>query len=380
MLLRRLRLMTLVPCVGIGFLLLSPKLTGLVSALLLVGVLITLHELGHFLMARRMGAAVDVFSIGFGPRLVGFQWKETDVRLAAIPLGGYVRLAGEDSEVGTGLSEDHSFFQKPYHQRVLFYAGGIIANVLTTLVLLMPLRVDDARSRITYTGPVPVESVIGGMVAEKAGVKAGDKVLAIGELTFPGADAEKVVPYIRSKGGQSLPITLERGGERLTLNVVPEGSAGQGRIGVQFGTAEHRVDRDPLSMGTLSTGLKDAFKGTWDLAAKVAGDYYRLFTGQLSVKELGGPVSIVRIGSQAAQAGWRVFLFFAAYISMNLAVLNALPIPGLDGSHALILTIERLRRKNFSIAVKERILTAGFYVLLGVLVLVMGLDLWRLKH
>lgn len=377
---RRLRLMTFVPCVGIGFLLLSPKVTGLLSALLLVGVLITLHELGHFLAARRMGAPVDVFSIGFGPRLFGFQWKETDVRLAAIPLGGYVRLAGEDSEVGTGLSEDHSFFQKPYHQRLLFYAGGIIANVLTALVLLAPLRVDEARSRITFLGPMPVESVIGGKVADKAGVKAGDKMLSIGELTFPGADPEKAVPYIRSKGGKSLPITLERGGERLTVHVVPEGAAGEGRIGLQFGTPEYRVDRDPLTLASAGTGLKGAVTGTWDLAAKVAGDYYRLFTGQVSVKELGGPVSIVRIGSQAAQAGWRVFFFFAAYISMNLAVLNALPIPGLDGSHALILTIERLRRKNFSIAVKERILTAGFYVLLGVLVLVLGMDLWRLKH
>lgn len=282
--LRRLRLMTLVPCVGVGFLLLSSKLTGLVSAMLLVGVLITLHELGHFLMARRMGAPVDVFSIGFGPRLCGFQWKETDVRLAAIPLGGYVRLAGEDSEVGTGLSESHPFFQKPYHQRLLFYAGGILANVLTTLVLLLPVRIDETRATVVCTSPVAVESVVSGQAADKAGLKAGDRVLALGDLVFPGADAEKIVPTIRARGGQPLPLLVERAGERLTLTVVPDGVAGSGRVGVQFGPTDTRVDRRPLTRADVVTGVKDAFKGTWDLAARVAGDYGRLFSGKLSVK------------------------------------------------------------------------------------------------
>jgi len=373
-------MLTLVPCVGIGALLLSPKVTGLLSALLLVGVLITLHELGHFLMARRMGVPVDVFSIGFGPRLFGFRWKETDVRLAAVPLGGYVRLAGEESEVGTGMTESHPFFQKPYHQRLLFYAGGIIANVLTALVLMVPLKIDDARITVRTTSPVTIGEVIAGLPAAQAGLQVGDQLLAVGPVRFPGATWEEAVAHIQSQAGQVLVVEVERQGTRRQVNLTPVGKAGAGRVGIAPGDAKVEVERRPLTVKDVGVGLRDAAYQTWQLAARVTGDYTRLFTGQLSIKELGGPVSIVRIGSQAAQAGWRSFLFFAAYISMNLAVLNALPIPGLDGSHALILTLERIRRKDFSLEVKEKILTAGFYVLLGVLVLVLGLDLWRLKH
>lgn len=370
MILRRLRLTTLVPCVGVGVLLLSAKLTGLLSAILLVGILIVLHELGHFLAARRMGVPVDVFSVGFGQRLCGFQWKETDVRLSLIPLGGYVRLAGEESEVGTGATEDHPLFKKPYHQRMFFYSGGIIANVLTTLVLMVPLQIQQGRTVARTVSPVAVGEVVAGMPAAAAGLQVGDKLLAVGEVRFPGALWNDAVAHIQSRGGQPLTLEVDRNGQRLSLTLVPVGKPGSGRIGVAPGETALQAETRPLQAMDLVQGVGSAFKATGAMAYKVAGDYFRLFTGQLSVKEIGGPVSIVRIGSQAAQAGWYSFLFFAAYISINLAVLNALPIPGLDGSHALILTLERIRRKDFSIAVKERILATGFYLMLGLLVVV----------
>ncbi len=381
MLLRRLRLMTFVPCVGIGFLLLSPKVTGIVSALVLVGVLITLHELGHFLAARRMGAPVDVFSIGFGPRLFGFQWKETDVRLAAVPLGGYVRLAGEDSEVGTGLSEDHSFFKKSYGQRMLFYSGGIIANVLTAFVIFTAVSVYQSRVVAMHPEPSPllVMDVIKGGAAEAAGLKVGDQINRLGPLAFPGASDQEAIAHIRSMAGKPLELEVTRMGSTLKITATPKDEGGAGRIGIQFQPSRFQYDMRAIQVGDLWTGLKAGLQRTGNSALETARGYSRLFTFRISASEVGGPIAIVRSGSQAAQDGWMNFFMFAAFISMNLAVLNALPIPGLDGSHALILTIERLRRKNFTIAVKERILTTGFYLLLGLLVFVMGLDLWRLK-
>ncbi|HWQ07998.1 MAG TPA: site-2 protease family protein, partial [Holophaga sp.] len=126
--------------------------TGIAGAILMIGVLIFLHELGHFLAAKRMGLPVETFSLGFGPRLFGFKWKETDVRLAALPLGGYVKLAGYNPEEPES-ADPHGFLKQPYHRRMLFYSGGILANLLTAYVLLSVVGIDQ--SRITSATPKP---------------------------------------------------------------------------------------------------------------------------------------------------------------------------------------------------------------------------------
>jgi regulator of sigma E protease len=376
MTLRSTRYFTLAPLLTLG-LLLSPKTSGLLFSLLLVGVLITLHELGHFLVARWMKVPVDVFSIGFGPRLLGFAWGETDVRLSAVPLGGYVKVAGDPEE---NDGQDPSFFRQPYSKRTLFYGGGILANVVTAFVLFAVLQTDQQRTVAFLEKPLSVREVVEGLPAQQAGLKAGDQIHAMGELKFPGMLPVAPVAYIQARPGQPIPFDVERQGQRLQILVTPRREGGNGKIGLLFGEYQYRFEQRAFRFADLGPGIAEAGRTTTRMGWDVLKAYGRLFAGRSSVKEVGGPVSIVRAGSDAAQAGWRAFLFFAALISMNLAVLNALPIPGLDGSHIVLLGIEKVRGRDLSLQLKERILTVGVYFLLGVMTFVIGLDVWRMRH
>lgn len=360
---------------------LSPKVAGVLGPILMLAGLVFIHELGHFLAAKHMGMPVEVFSLGFGPRLLGFQWKETDVRLCLLPLGGYVKLSGYNPE-DPDAEDPHGFLKQPYGKRMLFYSGGVLANVATGFVLLTVLGTNHARiTQIRYTGPLSVMQVVKDGAADQGGLKEGDQILALGELTFPGKNRDDATRFIQKSAGQPIPIAVQRNGEALRLTLTPKDEGGLGRIGVLFGGTAYEVEKRAFAFKDLGTGLRigalNTVNGSWEIL-KAFG---RLATSfKSSVKNLGGPIAIVRQGSQAAKAGWEQYLMLCALISLNLAVLNALPIPFLDGGHMIILTIERLRRKDFTIEVKERIMAGGFYFLIGLFALVMGLDLWRLRN
>jgi len=355
---------------------LSPKTVGILGAIVMIGGLIFLHELGHFLMAKRMGMPVETFSLGFGTRLVGFRWRETDVRLSVLPLGGYVKLAGYNPEE-PDAEDPHGFLQQPFGKRMLFYSGGILANVATTLLLLYAVGVDQAR----YP-PAPVQlRVSANSAAAAAGLQDGDELRKIGNLRLPEADwNDTIVPLIQSHPGVPLAIEVSRKGQIILLTATPRLQGKIGLLGVQPLPGESSAPPRALEARDFAKGLGLASKGTYGMALTVLKGYGRLVSGQASVKEIGGPVAIAKIGSDAAKAGWVAFLFTCAFISMNLAVLNALPIPFLDGGHMAILSFEKLRRKDLSIKVKERILTGGFFFLITLMGLVLALDLWRLKH
>ena len=347
---------------------------------LLVG-LIFFHELGHFLVAKWMGMPVDVFSLGFGPRLAGFSWKETDVRLSLLPLGGYVRLAGYNPE-DPGGDDPHGFLAQPTWKRLAFYSGGIIANILITVVLFFGLGADQAR--ITATLPVPspllIMDVTPDTAAAQAGLRPGDQIRSFGALTFPGSKTEDAIAYIQARPGATIPVTLERDGTLRTLQVVPHLEAGKGKLGVAFEASSSTYDRRPLQLKDLGEGASFATVGSAKLAWEILGNFGKLVSRQVSLKEVGGPITIVRAGSRAAKAGLAQFLFLTALISMNLAVLNALPIPFLDGGHGALLLFERIRGKELSALVKERILTGGFLFLASLMAMVIALDLLKLRN
>ncbi len=346
----------------------------------MLGGLIFVHELGHFLVAKWMKLPVEVFSLGFGPRLIGFKWHETDVRLAALPLGGYVKLMGFNPEEPEA-DDPHGFLSQPAWKRMLFYSGGILFNVGTTLVLMFILATDQSRATpIPLPSPLLVGEVVADSPAAKAGLQLGDKVTAFGELKFPGASDKEAVAYIQARPSQTIPVDVDRDGKIQRLSVVPRDEGGVGRIGVRFSPAAFRYDRKPLAFNDFMQGAKLAVLGTGLMARDTFMGYARLFTFHANIKELGGPIAIAKIGSEAAKAGWVVFLTITALISMNLAVLNALPIPFLDGGHMAMLGFERIRGRDLSIAVKERILTGGFVLLASLMVLVFALDIWKLRH
>ena len=343
--------------------------------------LIFIHELGHFLMAKAMGLPVEVFSLGFGPRVAGFQWQETDVRLALFPAGGYVRLAGYNPE-DPDAEDPHGFLAQPAWKRLGFYSGGIIANVLVTVVIFFFIGINSAR--ITAARPLPsplmIMDVLPGMPAAQLGLKPGDQIRALGDLTFPGSLTDAAIQYIQKRAGKPIPITLDRDGATLNLTIVPKEEAGVGKVGISFEATSVIYDKRPFQLRDLGPGCRLAVEGSAAMGWDILSSFGKLITHKVSIKEVGGPITIVRAGSRAAKAGLLQFMGLIALISMNLAVLNALPIPFLDGGHAALLLFEKARGKDLSVLVKERILTGGFFFILCLFVLVMFQDLVRLRH
>lgn len=354
---------------------------GFWGPIIMLGGLIFLHELGHFLVAKWMKLPVETFSLGFGPRLVGFKWRETDVCLSLLPLGGYVKLAGYNPEEPEA-EDPYGFLQQPTWKRIFFYSGGILANVLTTFVLLWIMSADQVR--VTSVKPLPspllISEVIPGLAADQAGLKPGDQILALGELSFPGSTDTAAVTYIQANPDKPLSMNLMREGKALTLQVTPGNAGGKGKLGIQFRPSELQYQRRALTLADIGNGARISAVGTVELGGQVLSGLKKLVTRKASLKELGGPIAIAKAGSNAAKAGWDHFIMLCAFLSMNLAVLNALPIPFLDGGHVAILLFERIRGKDLSIALKERILTGGFFLLVSLMVFVIALDVWRLRH
>jgi regulator of sigma E protease len=345
---------------------------------LLVG-LIFFHELGHFLVAKWMGMPVEVFSLGFGPRVAGFSWRETDVRLSLLPLGGYVRLAGYNPEE-PDAQDPNGFLAQPAWKRLFFYSGGILANILITVVIFTGMGVEQARITDKHPTPLEIVDVTPGTAAAEAGLQPGDKVRSFGTLSFPGSKGEEAIAYIQARPGATIPVILERDGATRTLQVVPRNEAGKGKLGVSFEVDNWTYDRRPFQFMDLGQGARFGVVASASLGWEILGNFGKLITHKVSLKEVGGPITIVRAGSRAAKAGLAQFLFLTALISMNLAVLNALPIPFLDGGHAAILVVERIRGRDLSIMVKERILQGGFFFLASLMAVVIAMDILRLRN
>ena len=346
--------------------------------ILLVG-LIFFHELGHFLVAKWMGMPVEVFSLGFGPRLVGFSWAETDVRLSLLPLGGYVRLAGYNPEEPEA-ADPHGFLNQPTWKRMAFYGGGITANVLITLVISFYIGVVQASVTTVkpMASPLLVVDAPKGMAAADAGLRTGDEIHAFGELVCPSN--EEAIAYIQARPGQSILVTLEREGSTRTLAIVPRNENGKGKMGVYLEPTNYSFVRRPFQIKDLAFGAKYAVVDSAHLGWGILANFGKLVSGKVNAKEVTGPIGIVRYGSRAAKAGLIQFLRLVALISMNLAVINALPIPFLDGGHGALLLVERIRGKDLSMLVKERLLTGGFFLLTSLMAAVIALDLWKLRH
>jgi len=350
---------------------------GFWGPVVMLGGLIFLHEGGHFLAAKYMGMPVEVFSLGFGPRLLGFKWRETDVRLSALPLGGYVKLAGFNPEE-PGAEDPYGFLQQPYGKRMLFYSGGILANLLTTLVLFTFVGADQSRVIKIQESWTVIEVVPGG-AAEQGGLKVGDELRGIGSLRFPGSPWEEAVSFIQAHPGEPVTFAITRDGKPLELPLTPRLDGGKGRLGFMPMPMPLPLERRAYRPSDFLVGGRFAVGTSWRLSGQVLSFLKRLVTFQARSAEVAGPIGIIRQGSRAAKTGWDVFLFMCGAISLQLAILNALPIPALDGGHMALLTFEKLRRKDLTIELKEKILTGGFLLLASLMALVIVLDLLKLR-
>ncbi|MDP1833285.1 MAG: M50 family metallopeptidase [Geothrix sp.] len=350
---------------------------GFWGPVLMLGGLIFLHEGGHFLAAKYMGMPVEVFSLGFGPRLLGFKWRETDVRLSALPLGGYVKLAGFNPEE-PGAEDPYGFLKQPYGKRMLFYSGGILANLATTLILFTLVGADQARVTKVKESWTVIQVIPGG-AAEQGGLKVGDELRGIADMAFPGSEWEAAVAYIQARPGQPLPFRITREGQPMELPLTPRLDDGKGRLGFMPAPLSTPLERRAYRPGDVLEGGRFAVATSWRMSGQVFGFLKRLVTFQARSAEVAGPIGIIQQGSRAAKSGWDVFLFMCGAISLQLALLNALPIPALDGGHMALLTFEKLRRRDLTLELKEKILTGGFLLLASLMALVIFLDLMKLK-
>jgi regulator of sigma E protease len=323
-----------------------------------LGVLVFVHELGHFLMARRIGVRVITFSLGFGPKVFAFRRGDTEYCVSAIPLGGYVKMAGETpDDPGTGQPDE--FLSKTKWQRFQVLIMGPVMNILLAVVLMWVV--------LTQAASVPVvNQVLAGEAAERGGLRAGDILLAVNGQSI--TRVSQVTEVVARYPEQKIVVTVQRGTVRQDLEVTPGRRGQRGYVGIEFKT----VRLGPVTAATMS--LQQNYEASKLILQTLAG----LFTGDTSPRQLMGPVAIAQESGKSAKLGWVALLGLMSMISLNLGILNLLPIPVLDGGHIFILALEGLARRAFSIRVKESLLLAGFAVLMALMVTVIYNDLTRI--
>jgi regulator of sigma E protease len=423
--------------------------------ILVLGVLIFVHELGHFLAARRIGVRVLTFSLGFGPKLLKYRRGDTEYCISAIPLGGYVKMAGENPEdTRTGASDE--FLSKSKWQRFQVLIMGPVMNLALALIVMAFVLYQGADVPAFTQQAVVVGTVEADSPAQKAGILPGDHIIQVGTLPVetweefgletvtkanrpvkltlirggktmevevtpvavgkyeegvtgvipplrpqvasvqPGEPAEaaglrsgdvilgingekpvvhaRVIEIIRANEGKPLQFEIQRDGSMQMLTVTPKKTDNLVRIGAQIRELEVRI---------IQPNLLEAFalsaERNYDWAKLIVRTLVGLFTRDTPVKQLMGPVAIAGLSGEAAQAGWIQLFSLMAMISLNLGLLNLMPIPVLDGGHITILALEGLSRRDFSMKVKEKMLLGGFVLLLMLMVTVIYNDLARIQ-
>lgn len=345
-----------------------------IIALLILSALIFFHELGHFTAARFFGVYVEVFSIGFGKKLASFSWLGTRWQISAIPLGGYVKMKGQDDLDPSAVSRDNDSYnsKKPW-QRIIILLAGPIANFLLAWFLFYAIALGGPKALSPVIGMVSLNSP-----ANLAGLHKEDRVLSINGESITRWD--ELSQKIKTSTG-TLTLQIQREKALLFVTLSPRISETQNMfkekiyqrmVGIAPSGATHTLHL------SFVEGLRYASTETIDASLMIFQSVQKLITGVVPAKELGGVVSIVQITADATQYGWMSLFFFAALISVNLGVLNLLPIPALDGGHIVFNLYEMIRRKAPSEAVITQLTIGGWVILLGLMSLGLYNDITRL--
>jgi regulator of sigma E protease len=427
----------------------------ILAFLFVLGVLIFVHESGHFLMARWHGVRVVTFSLGFGPKLLKLVRGGTEYCISVVPLGGYVKLAGETVEDQDRIGAPDEFLSMSKWVRFQVYLMGPVMNVLLAIVLLAVVLYRQADVPLYPTLPAVIGQIAAGGPADHAGLHLGDRVIRVNGRDVPTWDdfEMSVVPKANRdltlsvmRGGQSLDLhltpsaegryeigvigagpvlrpqvgtvnpdtaaaraglrfgdtivavdsqrgldqpaviaaiqkhpklpmvfSIDRNGQPMDITIVPDDSGGKGVAGMYISKIETRRI-NPTVIQALGLSVQRNWETTVMIGRTMAG----LFTRETPMKQLMGPVAIASMAGNAAQLGWVELLTFMSMISLNLGLVNLMPIPVMDGGQIAILGIEGITRRDFSLKAKERILFAGFAVIVVLMVTVIFNDVSRL--
>lgn len=348
----------------------------ILSVIILLGVLIFAHELGHFLMAKQAGVGVERFQLGFGPKILGRTWGETEYRLSLIPLGGMVKLVG-DSE-GDTLSpeeEKRSFLKQPVWKRILIVLAGPVFNLLLAILIFMVIYMVGIPALTPHIGSVQPASP-----AAEAGIQAGDVIGTVSGKKITHWD--ELAEFISDSEGAALNITVERGGNSLTFIVKPRLTKTRNLFGEQV--SSYKIGVSPSSdtvirrMNPLQA-FWSSLKQSWLITKLTLVSIVKIFEGVISPRTLGGPILIAQIAGAQVKEGIIPFVLFMALLSINLAVLNLLPIPVLDGGHLMFYLIESVTGKEINLKWREMAQQIGFVLLMALMIFVVMMDIERLN-
>lgn len=353
----------------------------LLAFVAVIGPLVFIHELGHYLVARWCGVKAEVFSIGFGPELLAWvDRRGTRWRVAALPLGGYVRFTGDMNAASQAdpkwlelspAERNESFPGKPLWQRAAIVAAGPLINLIFAVVLLGGL----AMARGEMVAQPVVDMVAPGSAAQDAGLRKGDRIVSI--MGRDVARFEDVANIIGLRPAEPLAYVIERDGERIEKTITAGTRIEEDRFGNvyrigQLGIMSTTLTQRPVSLFEApAVGFRQAVAMTRTGLDGLG----QIITGRRSMKELGGPLKIADISGQAASLGFASYIMFMALISINLGFINLLPIPMLDGGHLLFYGIEAVQRRPVSSATQEWAYRSGLAMLLTLMVLVTFNDL-----
>lgn len=337
----------------------------IILALLIIAVLVLVHEWGHFIVARKIGIPVHEFSIGFGYKLLSRKKDGVEYSLRLIPLGGYVRMAGEEAD---DMDDPNGFNQRtPLEKAAVAFAGPCMNFILAVVIFVLTFALIGVPQPVTE--PI-IGEVIAGKPAELAGLKADDRVLAVNDKTV--ATWQEFVNQVHNtEPNGTLTLSIQRGDQVREVNLqVEKNTTGESIIGVYSKVAFER-------QGIINS-VKLGFQQTYQMTVMLLASLTMLFNGSASANDLAGPVGITSMIGEAARGGLIYLLSFTAFLSINLGLLNLLPIPALDGSRIVFAIVHAIRRKPVDSSREGFIHWLGFVFLMGLILLATYNDIIRL--
>ena len=349
-------------------------ITNVISAVIVLGILVFAHELGHFLLAKRLGVGVLTFSLGFGRKLIGKKIGETQYQISAVPLGGFVKLIGENPEEEVKEEDrERSFSAQRIWKRALIVAAGPFFNFFLAAALF---------SLVNLFGipffPAKIGELSPGLPAEQAGLKKGDLVLFLDGVAVSKWD--ELHKIIRGSKGKELTIKVKRGAETLELKVTPQASKTKNLFGeeesvfmIGITPAEEVLVEKVNPLVAIGMG----FAQTWNGVKLTVVSIIKLIGRVIPAKTIGGPILIAQLAGEQAKRGVVSFILFMAILSINLGVINLFPIPILDGGHFLFLALEAIKRKPVSIKKMEIAQQVGLALIILLMLFAFYNDLIR---
>jgi len=348
-----------------------------IAVLIVIGGVVLAHELGHFTFAKLTGMRVETFSLGFPPKLISRKIGETDYRISAIPLGGYVKVAGViDESMDTSnvnSNEPWTYMAKNTWQKMLFITGGVLFNILLAILIFSGLTLKSGI--FEPDGRPVVESVIPGLPADSLGIKAGDTILAVGGTEIDSW--EQMTELIHDHPHDSILVRWQSAGTVLEKKLLPV--ANKVLKGSKFvevgliGISPTMIHRPAQFFEAIGSGAEN----TWYWLKITVISLKMLVTGEESLKNIGGPIFIAKLAGESAKSGLSSILGLMAIISVNLALINILPVPAFDGGHLLVIIIEAIKRRPLSVNAKIRIQQIGLALIVLLTVLVLFNDISR---